>query len=109
MPKFNFVLQLDDDEKEELQGACDTKVFSAAIKAHDANVKDEIKALSSLQKQQVTQEQLELAQLAVPKIQELMGSLSDSEAKSEALDALRRAEGTLTEIQQAVASASPNS
>ncbi|MFL0579473.1 hypothetical protein [Dietzia sp. 179-F 9C3 NHS] len=108
MPKFNFVLQLDDDEKDQLQEACDTKVFSAAVKAHESRVKDGVKELSALLRSQVTQDQLESAQQELPRLREMVTALSESDERETALAALERADSTLSDIQRAVAAAHPN-
>ncbi|MEW1938391.1 hypothetical protein AB0331_13615 [Dietzia maris] len=101
MPKFDIVLQLDEHEKAQIQGACDVKTFSAAIKAHEALAKDEIKGLSALLRDKVSTDQLEAAQLALPALRKLMESLADSEAKDQALQELSQAEGTLEALSTA--------
>lgn len=101
MPKFDFVLQLDDHEKEQLRGACDTKTFSAAIKAHETAAKDETKGLSALLRDKVSSAQLDTAQTALPLLRELMESLIDSEEKNHALEELSHAEKTLEAISTA--------
>lgn len=95
MPKFDIVLQLDEHEKAQIQGACDVKTFSAAIKAHEALAKDEVKGLSALLRDKVSTDQLDVAQAALPALRELMESLADSEAKNQALQELSQAEGAL--------------
>lgn len=101
MPKFDIVLQLDEHEKEQIQGACDVKTFSAAIKAHEALAKEEVKGLSALLRDKVSTDQLEVAQSALPALRELMESLADSEAKALALQELSQAAGTLEALSAA--------
>lgn len=101
MPKFDIVLRLDEHEKEQLRGACDTKTITAAIKAHEAQAKENTKVLSAMLRDKVHSDELELANEAIPALRSLVEALADSEEKTHALSSISQAESTLEEISQA--------
>lgn len=101
MPKFDIVLRLDEHEKAQLQGVCDAKTFTAAIKAHEALAKDETKTLSALLREKLTSSDLELTQESLPALRNLVEPLADSEAKAHALEEIVKAEETLAAISKA--------
>lgn len=103
MPNFQVVLQLDDDEKEKLAAAADSRTFTTALKAHGEQMRTSSKQVSFLTKGNVSSDDLEAARDALSEQRSLLEPLADSEAKSIAVDALDVASATVDEIARAVA------
>lgn len=101
MPNFDIVLRLDEDEKEQLSGACDAKTFTAAVKAHEARMKEHSKTMSLLLRDKLTADDLKKSQTTLPALRELVEQLSESEAKANALEQIVQAEETLAAISEA--------
>lgn len=108
MPQFTFVLKLNDDEKASVEGASNPKVYSAAVKAHEARIKELVKAMTPLMRDEVNEEQLGDAQRALPELREMLDTLADSDEKDEAMEAVQQAEGTLDELQRALSAHNAN-
>ena len=107
MPKFNFVLVLDDDEKALLNEASAVKVYSAAVKSHEAQLKNALKSVTKLVGGQFTMDDLAEVQRAIPQARQMAEALADSDEKQLALEQLDTANQALSEVRQAVESAHP--
>lgn len=102
MPSFQVFLQLDESEKESLSAAADGRTFTAALKAHGDLMRAQAKTVAALTKGNVSDEDLEGAQLALTELRELLKPLSDSEEKTAATGGLDLALATVEEVSRAV-------